>query len=117
MATKRFAPKLKIKTGDQVTVISGNDKGKTGTVLQVFPDDNRAVVEGVRMVTKHRKPTQTTEGGIVKMEARIHISNLMLVDATVKLPALVAAKKAVNWFAILKNLVKRFNKNELRSTS
>lgn len=84
MATKRFAPKLKIKTGDQVTVISGNDKGKTGTVLQVFPDDNRAVVEGVRMVTKHRKPTQTTEGGIVKMEARIHISNLMLVDATGK---------------------------------
>lgn len=84
MATKRFAPKSKIKTGDKVIVISGNDKGKEGEVLRVFPEDNRAIVSGVRMVTKHRKPTQTTEGGIVKMEARIHISNLMLVDASGK---------------------------------
>ena len=80
MATKRFAPKRHIKTGDQVMVISGEDKGKTGTVLRVFPADNKAVVEGVRMVTKHRKPTQESPGGIEQMEARINISNLMVVD-------------------------------------
>lgn len=62
-------------------VISGEDKGKTGTVLRVFPTDNKAVVEGVRMVTKHRKPTQESPGGIEQMEARINISNLMVVDA------------------------------------
>jgi large subunit ribosomal protein L24 len=81
MATKRFAPKRHIKSGDQVMVITGEDKGKTGTVLRIFPADNKAVVEGVRMVTKHRKPAQDTPGSIDKMEARINISNLMLVDA------------------------------------
>lgn len=80
MATKRFAPKRHVKTGDQVMVISGEDKGKTGTVLKVFPTDNKAVVEGIRVVTKHRKPTQDSPGGIEQMEARIHISNLMVVD-------------------------------------
>lgn len=62
-------------------VITGNDKGKTGTVLRVFPADNKAVVEGIRMVKKHRKPTQETPGGIDEMEARINISNLMVVDS------------------------------------
>lgn len=83
MATKRFAPKLKIKTGDKVIVITGEDKGKTGNVLQVFPKENRAIVEGVRLVTKHRKPNaQTgTPGDRIEMEAPIHISNLMLVDS------------------------------------
>jgi large subunit ribosomal protein L24 len=81
MATKRFAPKLKIKTGDKVVVIAGNDKGNEGVVLRVFPQENLAVVEGVRMVTKHRKPVQDNPGGIEQMEARIQISNLMLVDA------------------------------------
>jgi large subunit ribosomal protein L24 len=81
MATKRFAPKLKVKTGDKVVVTAGKDKGKEGTILRVFPMDNLAVVEGVQMVTKHRKPTQTSQGGIEQMEARINISNLMLVDA------------------------------------
>jgi large subunit ribosomal protein L24 len=84
MATKRFAPKRHIKTGDQVMVITGEDKGKTGTVLRVFPTDNKAVVEGVRMVTKHRKPTQDSPGGREEMEARINISNLMVVDGTGK---------------------------------
>ena len=81
MATKRFAPKRHVKTGDQVVVITGNDKGKTGTVLRVFPADNKAVVGGIRMVKKHRKPTQETPGGIDEMEARINISNLMVVDS------------------------------------
>jgi large subunit ribosomal protein L24 len=81
MATKRFAPKLKVKKGDKVVVTAGKDKGKEGTILRVFPTENLAVVEGVQMVTKHRKPTQTSQGGIEQMEARINISNLMLVDA------------------------------------
>ena len=82
MATKRFAPKLKIKSGDSVMVTAGKDKGKKGTVSRVFPTENLAVVEGVQMVTKHRKPTQQGPGSIEKMEARINISNLMLIDAT-----------------------------------
>lgn len=81
MATKRFAPKRHVKTGDQVMVITGEDKGKTGTVLRVFPADNKAVVQGIRMVKKHRKPTQETPGGIDEIEARINISNLMVVDS------------------------------------
>jgi large subunit ribosomal protein L24 len=81
MATKRFAPKLKIKSGDTVIVIAGADKGKSGTVTRVIPTENRAIVEGVRVVTKHRKPTQESQGSIEKMESPIHISNLMLVDA------------------------------------
>jgi large subunit ribosomal protein L24 len=81
MATKRFAPKLRIKTGDQVVVISGEDKGKKGAVTKIFPTENRAIVEGVRIAKKHRKPTQTSAGGIEEIELPIHISNLMLVDA------------------------------------
>ena len=76
---KRFTPKLKIKKGDMVKVIAGDDNGKTGRVLQVYPKDNRALVEGVRIMSKHTKPSaQNTNGGIVKKEAPIHISNLML---------------------------------------
>lgn len=80
MATKRFAPKLHIKTGDKVVVNAGDDKGKTGTVVKVFPKESRAIVEGLNMVTKHRKPTQTSPGGIEQIEAPIHISNLQVVD-------------------------------------
>lgn len=77
---KRFAPKLHIRKGDKVVVLSGDDKGKTGDVLQVFPDKNRAIVEGVRIVKKHVKATQTESGGIQDMEASIHISNLAHLD-------------------------------------
>ncbi|QSE97783.1 50S ribosomal protein L24 [Fulvivirga lutea] len=73
--------KLHIKKGDTVKVISGNSKGKTGVVLEVVTDKNRAVVEGVNVVTKHVKPSATKpEGGIEKTEAAVHVSNLMLVD-------------------------------------
>lgn len=73
--------KLHIKKEDTVKVISGNDKGKTGKVLEIFPALNKAKVEGVRMVTKHNKPSaQRPEGGREQQEALIHISNLMLVD-------------------------------------
>ncbi len=73
--------KLRIKTGDTVKVISGNHKGKTGKVVSVDAYTNRAVVEGVNMVTKHTKPSASNpQGGITQKEAPIHISNVMLVD-------------------------------------
>ena len=74
-------PKLHIKKGDTVKVISGNDKGKTGTVLSVIVAKRRAVVEGMNIVSKHMKPSASNpNGGIEKVEAPIHISNLMVVD-------------------------------------
>ena len=88
----RFAPKLHIKTGDRVMVVAGNDKGKTGEVMQLFPAKNRAVVEGVRMMKKHVKATQTEEGGILKAEASIHISNLMHIDPKTGEPTRVGSK-------------------------
>lgn len=73
--------KFHIKKGDTVKVLSGNSKGKTGAVLEVLPNKYRAIVEGLNMVTKHTKPSaENPEGGIKKMEASIHMSNLMLVD-------------------------------------
>ena len=73
--------KLHIKAGDTVKVMAGNDKSKTGKVLSVDIENNKAIVEGVNVVTKHIKPSaQNTEGGIKKMEAPVHTSNLMLVD-------------------------------------
>jgi len=76
---KRFLPKLKIKKGDSVKVIAGDDRGKTGRVLDVFPEDNRALVEGIRIISKHSKPTAAQpNGGIIKKEAPIQISNLMV---------------------------------------
>ena len=75
-----MATKLHIKKGDTVKVIAGDDKGKTGKVLRVIPSENRAVVEGLNIVTKHRKPSaQNTSGKIDKIEAPIHLSNLMVV--------------------------------------
>ncbi len=73
--------KIYIKKGDNVCVLAGEDKGKTGRVLQVLRDKNRAIVEGVNIVTRATKPTaQYPQGGLVKKEAPIHISNLNLVD-------------------------------------
>lgn len=76
----RFAPKLHIKKGDRVKVISGNYKGETGEVIEVFPDKNRAIVENINMAKKHKKATQEQAGGIVEIPLPIHISNLMLID-------------------------------------
>ena len=80
---KRFKPKFSIKKGDSVVVIAGDDKDvlKPRKVLEVFPDAARVLVEGVNIVTKHTKPSaQNTKGGIVKKEASVHISNVMLWD-------------------------------------
>ncbi|HET7360320.1 MAG TPA: 50S ribosomal protein L24, partial [Salinimicrobium sp.] len=73
--------KLKIKTGDKVRVITGDHKGQEGKVQRVFVDKNKALVEGVNMVSKHEKPSASNpQGGINKKEAPIHISNLSLID-------------------------------------
>ena len=80
----RFKPKFNIKKGDKVVVITGDDKDlkKSRKVLEVFPDIAKVLVEGVNIVTKHTKPSaQNTKGGIVKLEAPIHISNVLLWDA------------------------------------
>lgn len=77
---KRFQPKLKIKTGDTVKVLSGEDKGKTGEVLAVYPKLNKAIVEDINMVSKHTKPSaKHPNGGIIQQEAPIYISKLQLV--------------------------------------
>jgi len=85
--------KLKIKSGDNVRVIAGDHKGSEGKVLRVFREKNKAIVEGVNMVSKHVKPSATNpQGGIVKKEAAIHISNIALVDPTTKGVTKVAYK-------------------------
>jgi len=72
--------KFKIKSGDTVKVIAGENKGKEGKIIEIIRAKNRAIVEGVNMVSKHNKPSaQNPQGGIVKKEASLHISNLMLV--------------------------------------
>ncbi len=85
--------KLKIKKGDTVFVNSGEDKGKTGKVLSVQVEKQRAIVEGINMVSKHTKPNaKNTQGGIVKQEAAIHISKLNVVDPKTGAPTRVGRK-------------------------
>ena len=82
--SNRFKPKFNIKKGDSVVIITGDDKDvkKPRIVLEVFPDKERVLVEGANIITKHTKPSaQNTKGGMVKKEASMHISNIMLWDA------------------------------------
>jgi large subunit ribosomal protein L24 len=74
----------KIKKGDKVVVLAGKDKKKTGTVLQVFPDESRATVQGLNLVRRHTKQTAAQEAGIYTKEASIHLSNLALTDSNGK---------------------------------
>ncbi|ATD31349.1 50S ribosomal protein L24 [Macrococcoides bohemicum] len=84
---------MHIKKGDKVIVITGKDKGKTGTVIEALPKKDRVVVEGVNIVKKHQKPTQMNpEGGIVEFEAAIHVSNVMLIDPKTNKPTRVGTK-------------------------
>ena len=86
-------PKLHIRKGDTVTVIAGDDKGKTGKVLEVLLEKNRAIVEGINVITKHEKPSAgKPEGGIKKTEASVHVSNLMLIDPASGKPTRVGRK-------------------------
>jgi large subunit ribosomal protein L24 len=73
-------PKLKIKKGDRVVVLTGRDKGKRGEVLQVIPTENRALVQGVNMVRRHQKQTPQQDGGVIAKEAPIHMSNIAIED-------------------------------------
>ena len=85
--------KLHIKKGDTVYVNAGNDKGKTGKVLRVIPAEDRAIVEGINLVSKHTKPnSKQPQGGIVKQEAPIHISNVNLIDPQSNKPTRVGYK-------------------------
>lgn len=85
--------KLHIKKGDLVYVISGESKGQQGKVLSVMIKDERALVEGVNMVSKHTKPnSKYPQGGIIKKEAPIHISNLMLIDPATGKPTRIGRK-------------------------
>lgn len=79
---KRFQPKLKIKKDDNVIVIAGEDKGKKGRVIEVLTEKSRVLVEGVNIISRHTKPNTAgnAQGGIVKKEAPVHISNVALVD-------------------------------------
>ena len=79
-----MANKLKIKKGDTVKVIAGNNKGKTGSVLKVLVEDRRVIVEGVKIIKKHTKPSASNpQGGLVEKEAPIDISNVMLLDGDI----------------------------------
>ena len=85
--------KMHVKKGDTVLVLSGNDKGKQGKVMSVDVKSQRAIVEGVRIVSKHTRPNADhPQGGIIKQEAPIHISNLMVVDKS-GTPTRVGRKK------------------------
>ncbi len=93
---KRFKPKYNIKKGDTVVVITGDDKDpkKPRKVLEVLVEESRLIVEGVNIVSRHTKPSaQNTRGGIIKKEATVHVSNLMLVDAKTGKPTRVGKKK------------------------
>lgn len=72
--------KMKIKKGDKVVVVAGKDKGKTGEVTRVIPAENRVVVSGVNIMTKHTKPTQMAAGGLNRIEAPLHVSNVAIAD-------------------------------------
>ena len=82
----------KIKKGDSVVVITGRDKGRTGKVLIVMPKEGRAVVQGVNLVKRHQKQTQSQEAGIVSKEAAIQLSNLLIADPRDGKPSRVGFK-------------------------
>ena len=75
---------MNFKVGDEVVVIAGSDKGKTGKIVRTLRDENKVVVEGVNVVKKHQKATGQESGGIVEMAAPIHASNVMIVDPKTK---------------------------------
>lgn len=88
-----MAKKLHIKKGDMVFVNAGDNKGQQGRVLEVIVDKDRAIVEGINMVSKHTKPNaKNQQGGIVKKEASVHISNLNLLDPTSGKPTRIGRK-------------------------
>ncbi len=84
-----MAGRRKVRKGDRVIVQTGRDKGKTGEILRVLTKRERVVVQGVNMVKRHTRPSQTSAGGIVEKEASIHISNVAHIDPNTSLPTRV----------------------------
>lgn len=92
--TKNKQKKLHVKKGDDVKVIAGNDRGREGRVLAVFPKKERVLVEGVNMRIHHERPTQQNpQGGRIEKEAPIHISNVMVIDPTTGEPTRIGRKR------------------------
>ncbi|MCZ6452855.1 MAG: 50S ribosomal protein L24 [Alphaproteobacteria bacterium] len=91
-AAKAKKTKMRVRRGDNVVVISGRDKGKTGEVLRVDRERNRILVQGVNMVKRHQRPTQTSPGGINEFEAMLHASNVAVVDPKTDKPTRVGFK-------------------------
>ena len=83
---------MRIKKGDTVVVITGKDKGKTGTILKAMPKENRVIVEGVNVQTKHQKQTRTAKAEIKHIEGPIHVSNVMYYDTKAKAPTRIGYK-------------------------
>ncbi len=82
----------RVRKGDKVIVISGRDKGRAGEVIRVMPKENRALVRGVNMVTRHQRQSTTQEGGMIRKEAPIHLSNVALADPSDGKPTRVGFK-------------------------
>ena len=105
--------KFHIKKGDTVYVNAGDDKGKTGRVLEVLVKKNRALVEGINIVSKSMKPNaKYPQGGIVKIEAPVHISNLNVVDPKTGKPTrmwVANSTRPANWYVILRNQERRLS--------
>ena len=89
-------PKLRIKKGDEVIVITGKDKGKKGSVLKVVPSTRRVLVQGVNMIKRHTRPTSASPGGIVEKEAMLHISNIAHIDPKLDKPTRVGYRLLEN---------------------
>jgi len=87
-------PKLKIKKGDTVVVLTGRDKGKSGSVLRAFPTENKVVVQGVNIAKRHTRQSATAQGGIIEKEMPIHVSNVSHIDPKDKKPTRVGYKVA-----------------------
>ncbi len=87
-----MATKLKVKKGDKVMVITGRDKGKSGEIVKVLREENRVVVQGVNVAQRHQKQSMSQEGGIVRKELPIHVSNVALIDPKTEKPTRVGYK-------------------------
>jgi large subunit ribosomal protein L24 len=88
---------MNIKKNDMVKIIAGNSKGRTGKVLRVYPERERIIVEGVNLVSRHRRPSQTNpQGAITRQEAPIHVSNVMLLDPKSNTPTRIGMAQIVD---------------------
>lgn len=85
-------PKMKIKKGDRVIVVTGKDKGKRGEVLRAMPAENRVIVQGINIVKRHQRATQVQQGGIIEKEAPIQVSNVAHIDPQTDKPTRVGYK-------------------------